>query len=192
MRGADAVAQSKSRAYIRGGEKQNRQWTARFRLESYQSLSGHNPTSALAALRAGGYRRVLPPSLPFVVPGWSQWGSIDTPSIPDGVLTRSRRRERLYCRHVCLIRARYAAKMERDSARLSERIAAGDRGIEDGLERFCNHPSRAAAQSRRLNGDRLVFTPVINVRTLSACAQYRRLFAGFNAQCNLIADFRDS
>lgn len=47
--GRRVYIQSKSR-HIRGGKKQNRQWTARFRLESYQSLSGHNPTSATCYL----------------------------------------------------------------------------------------------------------------------------------------------
>jgi len=50
-----------------------------------------------------------------------------------GVLTSTRRRERLYCRRVCLIRARVTRL--KWSATHSGKIAAGDRGIENGLER---------------------------------------------------------
>lgn len=56
--------QSKSR-HIRGGKKQNRQWTARF-LESYQSLSEHNSTSATCYLLYA--RSIRPSSSPFRCP----------------------------------------------------------------------------------------------------------------------------
>jgi len=57
------VVHNRSRVYKRR-QKANRQWTARFRLESYQSLSGHNPTSATCYLfYAPGYR-----DSPFVAP----------------------------------------------------------------------------------------------------------------------------
>jgi len=87
-----------------------------------------------------------------------------------GVLTSARAGNVSIVARVCLIRARYAAK----TLRSSERIAAGD--LEESRtasEGFCNRPSRLSAQSRGLNGGRLVFTPAINVRT--RCPRVRNI-----------------
>lgn len=71
-------------------KKANRQWYARFRLESYQSLSWHNSTSVTCYLpalyiynyttRSWLYRDIIP-SLSLSLSDHNG-GSIDTPSIP--------------------------------------------------------------------------------------------------------------
>lgn len=93
------VVHNRSRAYKRR-QKANRQWTARFRLESYQSLSGHNPTSATCyLLYALGYR-----DPPFIAP-WLI--TIGDPSIRhrypwSTYIHASNVRERFYCMPLCL------------------------------------------------------------------------------------------
>lgn len=93
------VVHNRSRAYKRR-QKANRQWTARFRLESYQSLSGHNPTSATCyLLYAPGYR-----DPPFVAPWLITMGIHRYANDTRGVLYihASSVRECFYCVLLCV------------------------------------------------------------------------------------------
>lgn len=95
------VVHNRSRAYKRR-QKANRQWTARFRLESYQSLSGHNPTSATCyLLYALGYRD--PPFVaPWLITIGDPWGSIRHRYPWSTYIHASNMRERFYCMSLCV------------------------------------------------------------------------------------------
>lgn len=164
-----------ARMYIRGGEKQNRQCTARFRLESYQSQSGvqsYHGDGTCYLLYAPGYRGCFPPSLPLAhhngVPSMRHrypWSTYIHASISI----------------VCLF-ALFNTRALRES------------GVEESgtlpASRDFVIVVQAGMQSRELNGDHLVFTPVINVRTPRLCA-ISAAFMEFNARCSPISDFCD-